>query len=69
MEDVCPYPPSATSCAAFSNASSNVAALYIASTGDNFSCANSSEISTDSTSPIKILVSSGTSTPASCAIL
>ncbi len=31
-------------------------ALYIASTGDSFSCANSSEISTDSTSPIRILV-------------
>src|SRR5699024_1102027 len=36
-EEVCPYPPSATSCSAFAIASSNVFALYIASTGESFS--------------------------------
>ena len=41
----------------------------MASTGDSFSWANSSEISTLSTSPIRILVLSGTVTPASWAIL
>ena len=67
-EAVCPYPPSATSCSAFASASSKVFALYIPSTGDSFSCANSSDMSTDSTSPIRILVSSGTLTPAIFAI-
>ena len=44
-------------------------ALYIARTGDNFSCANSSERSTEVTSPMRILVVSGTSMPESFPIL
>ncbi len=47
----------------------NIFALYMASTGESFSCANSSLISTDSTSPIRILVSAGTVTPAISAIV
>ena len=35
------------------------------STGESFSCANSSLMSTDSTSPIRIFVSGGTATPVS----
>ena len=50
-------------------ASSKLFALYIAKTGDNFSCANSSVNSTLSTSPIKIFVFSGTSIPAKAAIV
>ena len=38
-------------------------------TGESFSCANSSLISTDSTSPIRIFVSGGTATPAISAIV
>ena len=44
-------------------------ALYIASTGDSFSCVNSSDKSTLSTSPISIFVVAGTSTPAKLAIV
>ena len=68
-EAVCPSPPSSINCSAFSTASSNEFALYIASTGDSFSWANSSDKSTLSTSPINIFVFSGTSTPANSAIL
>ncbi len=63
---VWPWPPSQTSFSALSSASSKSFAWYIASTGESFSCANSSESSTLSTSPMRIFVSSGTSTPASC---
>ena len=45
-------------------ASSNVLALYMPRTGESFSWAISSEGSTLVTSPMRILVFSGTSTPA-----
>ena len=41
----------------------------MASTGDSFSCANGSLISTDETSPTSMRALSGTSNPQSCAIL
>ena len=66
---VWPWPPSQTSFSALSSASSKSFAWYIASTGESFSCANSSESSTLSTSPMRIFVSSGTSTPASAAMV
>ena len=50
-------------------ASSNVAARYMASTGESFSCANSSAGSTLSTSPMRIFVPAGTSTPAISAMV
>ena len=68
-EDVCPNPPSSTNFSAFLTAASKSLALYIASTGESFSWAKASSISTDSTSPIKTLVSTGTSKPASFAIV
>ena len=68
-DDVCPTPPSSINLYALERASSKLFALYIASTGDNFSCANSSDKSTLSTSPIKIFVFSGTSTYANFAIV
>ena len=69
IEEVCPYPPSAISLSAFAKASFISLALYMASTGESFSCANSSESSTDSTSPISTLADFGTFTPESSAIL
>ena len=69
IEDVWPIPPSKTNLCALWIASSKSFALYIAKTGDNFSWANSSSISTDSTSPINIFVLYGTSTPAKAAIV
>ena len=67
--EVCPYPPCSTSVTAFASASSKFLALYRARTGDNFSCANGSSSSTDSTSPIRTLAVFGTANPASSAIL
>ncbi len=65
---MCPYPPSAKALwFAFSRASSNVFARYIPSTGDNFRVQILQKC-LDSTSPIRIFVFSGTSTPASFAI-
>ena len=66
--EVCPNPPSSTNLSALTKASSKLATLYIPNTGDNFSCENGSSNSTDSTSPIKTLVSFGTLTPAMSAI-
>ena len=68
-EDVCPNPPSSINLYALLNASSKLEALYIANTGDSFSCANSSDSSTLSTSPTSIFIFSSTSTPASFAIV
>ena len=68
-DEVCPNPPSDINCFALATASSKSFALYIAKTGDSFSCANSSDKSTFSTSPINILVFSVTFTPASSAIV
>ena len=68
-EDVCPNPPSSINLYALPTASSKLDALYIAKTGESFSCANSSDKSTLSTSPINIFVFSATSTPANCAIV
>ena len=67
-DEVCPSPPSSTSRSALAAASSNVAARYMASTGESFSCANSSAGSTLSTSPMRIFVP-GTSTPAISAMV
>ena len=66
---VWPGPPSISSCSDFLSASSKSVALYMASTGLSFSWANGSEMSVDSTSPINIFVFSGTSTPASLAMV
>ena len=51
------------------SASAKSLARYIARTGESFSCANSSESSTLSTSPMRTFVSSGTSKPASFAMV
>ena len=66
---MCPYPPSAIRCEALSIASLKSSDLYIARTGESFSCANSSDKSTEATSPMRILVSRDTSTPASFAMV
>ena len=50
-------------------ASSKVLALYMASTGESFSWAISSDGSTLVTSPMRIFVFSGTSKPASLAMV
>ena len=68
-EDVCPNPPSSINLYALLTASSKLVDLYIAKTGDSFSCANSSDKSTLSTSPINIFVFSGTSISANFAIV
>ena len=67
-EDVCPNPPSFTNSSAFFSPSSKSSDLYIASTGDNFSCANDSSIPVDSTSPINTFELFGISNPAIPAI-
>ena len=67
--DVWPIPPNSINLSALSKASSNDLALYIANTGDNFSCENGSSNSTEVTSPTKTLALSGTLTPAILAIL
>ena len=67
--EVCPYPPNSTNLSAFLKASSKFLVLYIAKTGDNFSCENSSSNSTEVTSPTKTLAVTGTFTPANSAIL
>ena len=68
-DDVCPYPPSAIRRFALASASSKSLDLYMARTGESFSCANSSERSTEVTSPMRILVFSGTVIPASLPIV
>ncbi len=65
---MCPKPPNSTNLSAFTNASSKVLTLYMANTGDNFSCEKGSPNSTDVTSPIKIFVASSTFIPAIAAI-
>ncbi|VUT19905.1 hypothetical protein SB6421_05827 [Klebsiella huaxiensis] len=62
-------PPISTSFTAFSTASAKSFARYMASVGESFSCAKGSLSSIALTSPIRILVSAGTLTPAISAIL